>query len=79
MMSAADCTKRAAACLKAAQFSSDHDGQRAWRQWSDLWAAWSETRGRLSDPERIFAPFPRIARDAPPIRNEPRQNRGGGF
>ena len=67
MMSVADCTKRAAECVEAAQRSPDHD-ERAWRQWSDLWLAWSETLGRLTDPEREFAPFPRIARDAPPTR-----------
>ena len=68
MMSVADCTKRAAECLKAAQRSSDHEGQEAWRQWSELWLAWSETLGRLTDPERELAPFPRIARDAAPTR-----------
>jgi hypothetical protein len=68
MMSVADCTKRAVECQKAAQRSSDHGGQQAWRQWSDLWMAWSETLGRLTDPERELAPFPRIARHASSLR-----------
>jgi hypothetical protein len=68
MMSVADCTKRAAECLKSAEQSSEHDGQQAWRQWADLWVAWSETLDRLADPARGWAPFPRTAQDASPAR-----------
>jgi hypothetical protein len=44
MMNADDCRKRAEECLTAAHDASDRDGQRAWRQLSDMWLLWS---GRL--------------------------------
>jgi len=65
MMSAAECSKRAAECLSAAQGSSSQDEQRAWRRLSEAWTVWSQTLGPLTDPERIYVPFPRIERPAP--------------
>ena len=65
MMSAAECTKRAAECLSAAQGSSSQDVQQAWRRLSEAWTVWSQTLGPLTDPERIYVPFPRIERHAP--------------
>lgn len=65
MMSAAECSKRAAECLNAAQSSSSQDEQRAWRRLSEAWTAWSQTLGPLTDPDRIYVPFPRIERHAP--------------
>jgi hypothetical protein len=65
MMSAAECTKRAAECLNAAQGSSSQDVQRGWRRLSEAWTAWSQTLGPLTDRERIYVPFPRIERQAP--------------
>jgi hypothetical protein len=65
MMSAAECTKRAAECLNAAQGSSSQDVQRAWRRLSEAWTAWSQTLGPLTDRERIYVPFPRIERHTP--------------
>jgi len=32
---------------------------------SEAWTVWSQTLGPLTDPERIYVPFPRIERDAP--------------
>ena len=63
MMSVAHCKNRAAECLMAAERSSNHDGQKAWRRLADLWGAWSDTLGRLSDPAREWPPFPSIGRD----------------
>ncbi len=66
MMSAAECTKRAAECLNAAQGSPRHDVQRAWQRLSDLWLAWSETLDRLRTAEHALVPFPRIMRPPSP-------------
>ena len=66
MMSAAECSKRAAECLNAAQVSSHHDVQRAWQRLSDAWLAWSQTLDRLRNAEEDIAPFPRIVRRMPP-------------
>ena len=68
MMSVSHCKSRAAECLKAAERSSDYDGQKAWRRLADSSMAWSDTLGRLTDPAQEWAPFPRIARDAAPAR-----------
>lgn len=48
MMSPGDCRKRSAECLAAAQLCSEDHSQQAWKQLSDLWAAWSDTLGALS-------------------------------
>jgi hypothetical protein len=53
MMSPEDCKKRSAECLTAAQRCSEDHGQQAWRQLSDLWVAWSDTLGVLSERERL--------------------------
>jgi hypothetical protein len=53
MMSPEDCKKRSAECLTAAQRCSEDHGQQAWRQLSDLWVAWSDTLGMLSERERL--------------------------
>jgi hypothetical protein len=42
MMNVDDCRKRAEQCLAAAQYASDRDIQRTWRELSDLWLFWSE-------------------------------------
>ena len=63
MMSVDDCKDRAAECLKVAEGSSEHDGQKAWRRLADLWVAWSNTLGRLSGPVRDWPPFPSIGPD----------------
>jgi hypothetical protein len=69
MMSAAECSKRAAECLSAAQVSQRHDVQRAWQRLSDAWLAWSQTVDRLRDADATIAPFPRIGRRMPPDAN----------
>lgn len=66
MMSAAECSKRAAECLNAAQVSPPGDVQRAWQRLSDAWLAWSQTVDRLKNAEEAMAPFPRIGRRMPP-------------
>ncbi len=53
MMSPEDCKKRSAECLAAAQRSSEDHAQQAWKQLSDLWVAWSETLGVMSERERL--------------------------
>ena len=60
MMSVAECIGRAGDCLIASQRSSDHYGQQAWQRWSDLWMTWSESLARLTDPEQVYCPLPRI-------------------
>ena len=62
MMSAAECSKRAAECLSAAQVSPRGDVQRAWQRLSDAWLAWSQTVDRLKDADATIAPFPRMGR-----------------
>jgi hypothetical protein len=41
-MTADDCRKKADECLAAAQYASDRDAQRTWRQLADMWLLWSE-------------------------------------
>jgi hypothetical protein len=53
MMNPQDCKKRSAECLAAAQLCSEDRGQQAWKQLSDLWVAWSNTLGVLSEHERL--------------------------
>ena len=53
MMSPEYCKKRSAECLTAARLCSEDHGQQAWRQLSDLWVAWSDTLGVLSERERL--------------------------
>jgi len=60
MLSPAQCRARAAECLIASHRSSDPHGQQAWRRWSDLWTTWSESVRRLTDPNQVSCPFPRI-------------------
>jgi hypothetical protein len=47
-MNADDCRKRADECLAAAQYASDRDAQRTWRQLADMWLLWSEQLQRFS-------------------------------
>jgi len=53
MMSPEDCKKRSAECLAAAKRCSEDHSQQAWKQLSDLWVAWSDTLGVLSERERL--------------------------
>jgi hypothetical protein len=53
MMSPQDCKKRSAECFAAAQLCSEDHAQQAWKQLSDLWVAWSDTLGVLSERERL--------------------------
>ena len=46
-MNASECSKRAEECLAAAQYASDRDAQRNWRQIADVWLLWSEQLGKL--------------------------------
>ncbi len=41
-MNADECGKRADECLAAAQYASDRDVQRTWRQLADMWLLWAE-------------------------------------
>ena len=41
-MNADDCRNKADECLAAAQYASDRDAQRTWRQLADMWLLWSE-------------------------------------
>ena len=53
MMSPEDCKKRSVECLAAAKRCSEDHSQQAWKQLSDLWVAWSDTLGVLSERERL--------------------------
>jgi hypothetical protein len=66
MMNAAECSKRAAECLSAAQVSPRGDVQRAWQRLSDAWLAWSQTVDRLGNVDAAIGPFPRIVRRISP-------------
>ena len=46
-MNADECRKKADECLAAAQFASDGDAQRTWRQLADMWLLWSEQLDRF--------------------------------
>lgn len=41
-MNSDDCRNRADEWLAAAQYASDRDAQRTWRQLADIWLLWSE-------------------------------------
>ncbi len=41
-MNADDCRNKADECLAAAQYASDRDAQRTWRQLAEMWLLWSE-------------------------------------
>ena len=53
MMSPQDCKKRSAECLAAAKLCSEGQGQQVWKQLSELWVAWSDTLGAMSEHERL--------------------------
>ena len=55
-MNSDDCRNRADECLAAAQYASDRDAQRTWRQLAEMWLLWSEQLRMLSANNTGSAP-----------------------
>ena len=55
-MNADDCRNKADQCLAAAQYASDRDAQRTWRELAEMWLLWSEQLRMFSTNNNRAAP-----------------------